>query len=314
LKSIVIYHSFTGNTKKIAEAIHSGIRRVNGSCDISDIRKVTTNNLSGYDLIGLGSPVMNQRELYNVTNFIENIMKGVDGKHAFAFCTHGALPGRYLQRVVPALKQRGLTVIGWNDWFGGCYYPGIPKPYFTDGHPDEIDLKEAEDFGAEMAERSRKVYSGDNSVIPEFPRGSKYDELYDPDPMPPPEVMKGFRIAQAIVLDYRVNKDKCKYPKCTVCIDNCPMGSIDFTVDPPLFNINCDKCFLCEQSCPNGAIEVDWEPFHKAHFPMIEHLQRSLDIFEKRGKFRRLVPLEKIGWNNFFWQLKHPRVKALRPE
>jgi NAD-dependent dihydropyrimidine dehydrogenase PreA subunit len=311
LKSIVIYDSFTGNTKKIAEAIQAGIKAVNGSCDIFKIKAVNPADLQGYDLIGIGSPVMNQRELFNVTNFIESAMKKVDGKHAFAFCTHGALPSRYLARVVPALRQRGMYVIGWNDWFGGAYYPGVPKPYFTDGHPDEIDLKEAEDFGKEMAERSRKVYGGDSSVIPEFPTGSKYDEIYDPDEMPPLEVMKKFRLAQASILNFKVNKDKCKYPKCTLCIDNCPMNSIDFSVDPPLFNINCDKCFLCEQSCPNGAIEVDWKPFHDAHFPLLEHLQRSLDIFEERGRFRRLVPPEKIGWNSFMWQLKHPRVKKV---
>jgi len=310
MKSIVIYHSITGNTKKIAQAIHAGISKAGGQCDIAKIKDVKTEDLKDYDLIGLGSPIMQQREMYNVTNFIELTMKGVDGKHAFSFCTHGATPGRYLARVVPALTQRGMTVIGWNDWFGSACFPGVPKPYFTDGHPDEIDLKEAEDFGAEMIDRSTRIRNGETQLIPVLPRGDEYDRIYDPDPMPAWEIIREYRKAEALI-NFRVNKEKCKYPKCTFCIDNCPMGSIDFTVDPPLFRISCDKCYLCEQSCPNGAIEVDWQRFHEAHLPLIPHLQNSLEIFEARGKFRRLVPLKDIGWNNYFWQKKSPRIKIV---
>jgi NAD-dependent dihydropyrimidine dehydrogenase PreA subunit len=310
MKSIVIYHSMTGNTKKIAQAIHKGMSQAGEPCDIAKLRDIDTHDLLGYDLIGLGSPVIRGRELRNVTNFIENILKSVDGKHGFAFCTHGAFPDRYLSRVVPAMIQRGLTVIGWNDWFGSVYFPAVPKPYFTDGHPDEIDLKEAEDFGREMVERSRRIHQGETQLIPEFPRGREYDDLYAPAPQPPKEILAEFYKVQARI-ELKVTPNKCKYPKCTLCIDHCPMHSIDFSVSPPLFNIDCDRCWLCEQACPNGAIEVDWLPFHNAHYPMIAPLLRSLEIFEARGRFRRLVPLEDIGWNTFVWQFKHPRFRIV---
>lgn len=310
MKSIVIYHSMTGSTKKIAQAIHTGMSQTREQCDIARLRDVNTHDLLDYDLIGLGSPVIRRRELRNVTNFIENTMTSVDGKHGFAFCTHGAFPGHYLSRVVPAMIQRGLTVIGWNDWFGSVYYPAVPKPYFTDGHPDEIDLKEAEDFGREMVERSRRIYEGETQLIPKFPRGSEYDELYEPTPQPPKEILAEFYKTQARI-ELKVNPNKCKYPQCTLCIDNCPMHSIDFSVSPPLFNIDCDRCWLCEQACPNGAIEVDWLPYHNAHYPMIAPLQKSLEVFEARGRFRRLVPLKDIGWDTFLWQFKHPRFKIV---
>ena len=180
IKSIVIYYSQTGNTKKIAQAIHAGISQLGEQCDIARLRDVDPRNLAGYDLIGLGSPVIHARELPNVTYFI-NFMKSVDGKHAFAFCTHGATPGYYLARVVPALIQRGLTVIGWKDWFCSAYHPVIPKPYFTDGHPDAIDLREAEDFGREMVDRSRRISLGETDLIPTLPKGTEYDERYPAD-------------------------------------------------------------------------------------------------------------------------------------
>jgi len=53
-KSMVIYFSQTGNTKKIAEAITSGIKRANEACEISILKTVNARDLRKYDLIGLG--------------------------------------------------------------------------------------------------------------------------------------------------------------------------------------------------------------------------------------------------------------------
>lgn len=127
-------------------------------CDLVRLLDIEMQDLVGCDLIGLRCYILNIREPDNVINFIKHTMKSVEGKHAFVFCTHGALPGYYLARVVPAMIQRGLTVIGWNDWFGRVVRPVTPKPCFTDGHSDAIDLKEAENFGGEMVERSRRIY------------------------------------------------------------------------------------------------------------------------------------------------------------
>ncbi len=312
MRSIVIYFSITGNTKKIAQAIHSGMRKASQpgeKCEIARLRDIESPDLANYDLIGLGSPVMVLRELGNVTHFIEETMKNVDGKHGFAFCTHGALPGYYLARVVPAMVQRGLTMIGWDDWFCSAYFPDIPKPYFTDGHPDAIDLKEAENFGREMVERSRRIYQGETQLIPTFPKGREYDELYNLL-QPTKEMMETMKeVFTAEATPFKVNTEKCKYPKCTFCIDNCPMDAIDFSVSPPVFNVSCERCFLCEMACPHGAIEFDYEPLHAAHWSLVPPLQESLEMFEARGRFRRLVPLEKIGWDTPFWTFKKPRYK-----
>ena len=110
MKSILIYYTMTGNTKTMAEAIHRGMSESGEQCDIVRLQEAYVKDLSGYDLIGLGSPIINQKERPIVMNFIEG-MEGVEGKHAFAFNTHGASPCRYLARVVPAMEQRGLTMI-----------------------------------------------------------------------------------------------------------------------------------------------------------------------------------------------------------
>jgi flavodoxin/ferredoxin len=310
MKCIVIYHSISGNTKKIAQAIHAGMSKTGEQCDLVRLKDVKPPDLKNYDLIGIGSPIQHRRELFNVTNFVEYALENVEGKHGFAFCTHGALPAHYLSRMVPAMRQRGLVMVGWNDWFGTVYHPGCPKPYFTDGHPDEVDLKEAEEFGREMVERSRRIYKGEKGLVPEFPTGKVYDDIYDPSTPPPTPVHRHFKKVENLI-QFKVDKEKCNYPKCTLCIDTCPMGSIDFSGPEPIFNINCEKCFSCISTCPRGAIFIDnWQPYHEAHYPMVLALEEALDLFEKRGKFRRLVPNDKIGWDTFQWQKKTPWFKV----
>jgi flavodoxin len=178
MKSIVVYFSQTGNTKKIAQDIYAGLAEVAGKCDIARIQDVKNEDLLPYDLIGIGSPVWHRREPANVLSFIEYSMKSLEGKHAFIFCTHGLYPGHFIGRVVAALTLEGLKVIGWKNWYASVWLPEHPKPYFTDGHPDEIDLEEAREFGREIAERSRRVVSGENHLIPNLPVGREYHELY----------------------------------------------------------------------------------------------------------------------------------------
>jgi flavodoxin len=38
MKSIVIYYSWTGNTKQIAEAIYSGMKELSEECDIARLQ------------------------------------------------------------------------------------------------------------------------------------------------------------------------------------------------------------------------------------------------------------------------------------
>lgn len=318
MKSIIVYFSQTGNTRQIAGAIQAGISGLNGECDLARIQDVGNDDLQKYDLIGLGSPVWHRREPANVLGFIEYSLKSLEGKHAFTFCTHGLYPGHFIGRVVPALRLEGLTVVGWKSWYCSVWLPEHPKPYFTDGHPDEIDLKEAKDFGREMAERSRRLYDGETNFLPILPVGREYHELY---PGPGSTDRAGRRsnpdgsldMIDLRSFDFKVNKEKCNYPQCTVCIDNCPTGSINFSVSPPLFRQNCDRCFFCEQICPRGAIEVDWQPL--ADFVKKNVIDNWVSVAEEAvasGRLRRLVPPEEVGLKTPWYTVKKPpRLKPL---
>jgi len=168
------------------------------------------------------------------------------------------MPQGIFHSMFPAIQRKGLTIIGWNDWFGGNFYTlHGPKPYPLDGHPDEHDIKEAENWGREMAERAQRIYAGEKDLVPEIPRGPDAPPMFKPI-----GVMTYF--PGATKPHRKINMEKCRYPECTLCIDNCVAKALDFSVRPPAFNINtCINCCLCDRMCPEGAIEIPPEELYR---------------------------------------------------
>ncbi len=290
MKSIIIYFSLTGNTKKVAHAIHNGMNQTMERCDITTLKKTNIARLVDYDLIVIGSPIWGGVPL-NVMRFID-AMPSLKRKHGAVFCTHGVWPERFFPPVVEGLTKKGLIVIGISDWYGSVHRPAFPNPYLTDGHPDEIDLEEAEEFGKETAELSRKIYEGKINLIPKLP-GME---------MTPP--------SKLVLPLPKLNTEKCRYPACTLCMDHCPIGTIDLSASPPVFARPCEFCYFCEMVCPEGAIEVDYETYYEMFQQGIkDKFLKVLEEAEREGSFRRLTPLDKVGWDTPHYKVysKHPR-------
>ena len=99
-----------------------------------------------------------------------------------------------------------------------------------------------------------------------------------------------------------INKSKCKYPECTLCLDHCPMDCLDLTQDNPVANYHCEVCCLCWTLCPEGAIEIpNLDEAQKR--PAIEteegraqmrDFTSLIDRDERTGKFRRHFPADKV--------------------
>lgn len=368
MKGVVYYYSATGNTKKIAKAIGEGINKV-FECMVVSIKKATPTEAMDFDLIGIGAPIWYFREPANVKRFIYQ-MPNLKGKLGFVFCTHGAMPFGIFFSMCPLLQKRGLTLIGWKDWYGSVEQVlHAVKPYFTDGHPDEIDLEEARKFGQEIAEKAKRIFGGEKGLIPSIPKGKKAPPPFKPYPIKEPfpgakperyvdlssckypeckmciEICpaKAIKLENgkivfkkncfncslcdrtcphgAIKLDARtqaiirtnkiIDMQKCRYPECKICIEHCPMEAIDFSTSPPSFKHNCEGDDLCWVICPTGAIEItNIELTHelmykrilenKENHPFLKFLEEE----EKMGRFRRLVPLEKVGWDNPIYKIK----------
>lgn len=365
MKGLVVYYSATGSTKKVARAIHRGMSSVI-QADLASVKEISPDKAAEYDLIGIGTPIWYFRETANVRLFVYR-MPRLDGKLGFMFCSHGTAPQGVFHSMAPFLKRKGLTIIGWGDWYGSvCQVLHAPKPYFTDGHPDEIDLQEAEAFGRDMAERAVRIAAGETGLIPTIPKGRDVPVPFQSHPIgepfpganpkrvvnkdkclypectacadccpvsaiklnEDPPVFKSScyncslcnricptgaieligEAAKKMQTQKRINMAKCTYPECKVCVTHCTMDCIDFSQDPPVFTHACEGDDLCWTICPTGAIEITniedthakmWEGFaHTRHDPLGHPFLQMLREAEAEGRFRRLVPLDEIGFDN----------------
>jgi ferredoxin len=191
----------------------------------------------------------------------------------------------------------------------------MPRPYPTSGHPDEIDLKAAEEFGKEIVEYSQRISAGETNLIPPVPKApqpiSKFLEG-----LVELEKKYGFPEIGSNKLQFRYlmkfHKEKCLYPDCRLCMDNCPMNGIDLSVDPPVIAKPCMNCTFCAKICPTGALdETLWvETFFERTIKLFPPFYlKYLEKAEAEGSFRRLVPLDKIGYDTPIFKLhnKHPQ-------
>lgn len=270
-RCVIIYFSLTGNTEKVARAIHKGVKQAAGNCDIIPFKEANPYKLESYDLIGFGNPVMGGSLVWNEYNFLKNL-RYVGGKHFFLFSTaHSG--GNNFGMLVPLFKEHGTIFIGGKAWLGCEYNPlGEPCPTAADGHPDKIDLEEAEAFGKQMVENSQLIYAGNTSLIPEEPIS------YTTNPIEWDAQSVWEKMYWRIIYD----KSKCLYPKCRLCMDICPVHGIDLTVDPPRVTDPCLPCNMCDQVCPTGAMTVDQKHFR---------WQNANHDYEKSGR-QRLAQLK----------------------
>lgn len=230
------------------------------------------------------------------------------------------MPELYFPAVVRKLINKGFTVIGTRDWYGDYPNQLAPATYYTARHPDEIDIQEAESFGREMAENSRRIAGGETSLIPPVP-----------EPVLTPQLL--------VLLDFyqsghnphgrlEWNPDKCIYPKCRLCDDYCLMDYNNLSTDPPKYGSTgngCDMwmgCTFCEMICPTGAISGNWEEMIAGRMEASEKivdgnlLEKSAMDAVAEGRLRMLVDEKDVRWDQPYIKVynKHPRFKIPKEE
>jgi ferredoxin len=86
------------------------------------------------------------------------------------------------------------------------------------------------------------------------------------------------------------------------------MDSIDFSVSPPAVRPSCEGDDLCWVICPHNAIEITNLDTTHARLAMSDEAKEShpfvrlLAVAEAQGRFRRLVPLDQVGWDNLVYR------------
>jgi flavodoxin len=90
LKILITYHSLTGNTEKIAQAIYDEVSK-NHEADLKKIEEINADSLNQYNLVFIGTPCQMGDLAAPVKKFLDSLPKSP--KYALAgFYTHGAPP------------------------------------------------------------------------------------------------------------------------------------------------------------------------------------------------------------------------------
>jgi flavodoxin len=153
-KILVAYLSQTGNTRIIAEAIHSALEREAVLASIRDV-----DSTDPYDLIFIGFPVHSHSVPLPVEGFLKSIPPG---KKIALFSTHGSLSGSRLSR--EALEHASI-IASQNKVLGSFSCRGkvsaqamevlkqspehqvwIEMAVTARTHPDENDIADARTF------------------------------------------------------------------------------------------------------------------------------------------------------------------------
>ncbi|MEX2724056.1 MAG: flavodoxin family protein [Candidatus Freyarchaeota archaeon] len=90
MKILVSYFSQTGNTEKIAKAIHDEVSKAH-DVDLKKLEEVTADNLNDYDLVFIGSPCTMRDLAAPVKKLLDSLPSSPSYKIA-GFYTHGAPP------------------------------------------------------------------------------------------------------------------------------------------------------------------------------------------------------------------------------
>jgi flavodoxin/NAD-dependent dihydropyrimidine dehydrogenase PreA subunit len=287
VKTRIIIFSQTGNTRRVAEEIRTGILSETGVCELVELRDVDPASLKSDDLVGLGCPVFYCQEPLNVRDFIAALPQMPDRKW-FVFCTHGAIMGVTLQSMAEALQRKGIDVIGYHDTYASATLPFYPYPMLTAGHPDTTDLEEARIFGRLTIRRLRRLET--DKPPPSATPPSVPNEWCQNAAQFTPESFR--RIFPAL----SINESRCS--RCYDCQVNCPVAGIDIDHVPPQIQKPCIFCWRCVNSCPQAAIEADWRRQVRAAPKLLNRYRYWLNVAVTQGKFRWHIDPDDIDYDN----------------
>jgi flavodoxin len=144
MKSIVIYDSYTGNTKKIAEVIAETLK-----CKAKHVKEIDKNKVAEYDLVVIGTPVHAGMPSKKIKNFLKE--KRIK-KFCAVFCTYGVyLIGNLLARNCLNYMKRKIKA----KCIGKFKCPGFYQIMkIHKGRPNKKDLKNARKFAESLKEKS----------------------------------------------------------------------------------------------------------------------------------------------------------------
>jgi len=154
LQVLVLYHSRTGNTKKLAEAIAKGVEEVEGvDAVLKSTQEVTREDFLESDGVIAGSPVYfgtMAAELKKVFDDFVGIRRQMEGKIGAAFATSGGKETTIIS-IIQAMLIYGMIIAGDPMDATGHYGTSCK------GAPDELTLANGVKLGKRVAMLAKKL-------------------------------------------------------------------------------------------------------------------------------------------------------------
>ncbi|UCD16063.1 MAG: NAD(P)H-dependent oxidoreductase [Candidatus Omnitrophota bacterium] len=133
MKTVVIYYSRGGTTKKMAELIHKNIKEKGVAADIFPVDKISADKLLEYDGIIIGSPTyygLMAAEIKELLDESVSFHGKLDGKVGGAFSSSANLAGgneTTILSVLEAMLIHGMVIAGdpKGDHYGPVSLGGI---------------------------------------------------------------------------------------------------------------------------------------------------------------------------------------------
>ncbi|NLK51579.1 MAG: 4Fe-4S binding protein [Syntrophomonadaceae bacterium] len=263
-----LYFSATGTTKKVVTEVANRVAN-----DFKTTVKENDFTLPGArekalsftnkDVVVVGVPVIAGR----VPNVLLKCLNSIKGNNALAIAVVVYGNRNYddaLIELKDILESDGLKVIAGGAFIGEHSFSKI----LAQNRPDEKDMTIVNDFAQSIYNK----LTAQDSIQPVIVKGNKpYRDYYKP------------RDKYGNFFDFRkitpkTNMDDCT--DCKLCVDICPMGSIDFE-DVSKLNGICIKCCACIKKCPTEARYFDDENFlkHKRELEIEFTYRREPELF-----------------------------------
>ncbi len=288
-KSLITYFSQGGTTARVAESIATGLRVTGYHVDLINIKDEKPPDLSGYDLLSIGSPVYYYRPPFNVMDYV-NGLPDLDGLPAFVFVLHGTYRGDAGNAIRNTLARKGAAEVGYFHCRGADYALMYLKAgyLFSPDHPTAEELARAEAFGREVAARVA---------------GKDYVRAKDDPPSSMVYRLERFLTSRWLARQiysrlFKVDEKRCA--PCEICRKLCPTGNItEGEGGRPVWGRNCLLCLTCESKCPQDAITSPacwplFRPFtsYNVHVaskdPSLDHVR----VIHSHGRTKLLVECE----------------------
>jgi NAD(P)H dehydrogenase (quinone) len=166
---LITYHSQTGHTRVMAEAVAAGVTEAGGTALLRSVDSVPATELLAADAIVLGSPVHNANMAAPMQDFISRWPfegRPLADKLGAAFVAGGGISAGQEATQLALLRAmliHGLIIVGGVDWLSAFGAAAITdeEPFASGVQPvDERFLVKARGLGARVADVAARFHCG----------------------------------------------------------------------------------------------------------------------------------------------------------